>query len=243
MAPRRTAPRPRCATPRAARPTRRLLRRPRSGHAALRPRSCGGPPCTGPRSPSPGACRSRVAPGRWSRPSRRNVDRSLSAQKNGSRSSSKHSTNVWSGTDASRCDDTWGSSWWPSWTPYAAHTPAALRQMVGPPAHDASKLETSMAPSATRSRMPLRVTSLWPAAMGMPGLEPHVAHPAPVVGPAAGLLEPAQVEVRDEPSELDRLGTLVALVGVDHDREVRTGRLARGAHPLGVLAGASGHRP
>ena len=42
--------------------------------------------------------------GRCSRPSRRNVDRSQSCQKNGSRSSSKHSTNVWSGTIASRCD-------------------------------------------------------------------------------------------------------------------------------------------
>jgi len=68
-------------------------------------------------------------------------------------------------------------------------------------------------------------------------LEPHVAHPATVIGPATGLLEPAQVEVRDEPAELDRLGSLIPLVGVDHDGEVRASGFSRHAHALRVLAG------
>ncbi len=63
---------------------------------------------------------------------------------------------------------TWGSSWCPSWTPKAAHSPAALRQIVGPPAQEASKLETSMAPSTMRSRNPCNVVSLWPAHTGTP---------------------------------------------------------------------------
>ena len=96
------------------------------------------------------------------------LDMSVRRQKNGSRSSSKHSTNVWSGTLASRCEAIWGSSWWPSWTPNAAASPAALRQIVGPPAHDASKLETSMAPATIRSRMPASVVSLCPAQTGIP---------------------------------------------------------------------------
>ena len=66
-------------------------------------------------------------------------------------------------------------------------------------------------------------------------LEAHIAHPAPVVGPAAGLLEPAQVEVGDEAPELDGLGPLVALVGVDHDGEVGTGRLTGRADAPRVL--------
>ena len=53
--------------------------------------------------------------------------------------------------------------------------------------------------------MPCRVVSLWPAHDGDARLVAHVAHPAPVVGPAAGLLEPADVEVRDAPAEVDRL--------------------------------------
>src|SRR5664279_3094440 len=66
-------------------------------------------------------------------------------------------------------------------------------------------------------------------------LEADVAHPAPVVGPATGLLEPAQVEVGDQASELDRLCPLIALVGVDHDGKVGACGLACGTHPDGVL--------
>ena len=45
------------------------------------------------------------------------------------------------------------------------------------------------------------------------GLRGRPATPAPVVGPATGLLEPADVEIGYQPSELDRLPALVALVG------------------------------
>ena len=47
-------------------------------------------------------------------------------------------------------------------------TPAAFRQIVGPPAQDASKFDTSIAPSTIRSRIPRRVVSLCPAHTASP---------------------------------------------------------------------------
>ncbi len=55
---------------------------------------------------------------------------------------------------------------------------------------------------------------------------PHVLHPAPVVIPAARLLEPAQVDVLDSLTELNRLSGRIALVGITHEHEVRTGVVA-----------------
>ena len=123
--------------------------------------------------------------------------------------------------------------------PNAAASPAALRQIVGPPAHEASKFETSIAPPTIRSRMPVSVVSRLAGADRDPGLEADVAHPAGVIGPAHGLFEPADVEVPDVARELDRLGPAVALVGIDHQHELWPGRLAGDAHPpassVGVL--------
>ena len=156
-------------------------------------------------------------------------------QKNGSRSSSKHSTKVCRGTVASRWEETCGSSWWPISMPNAAHSPAARRQTVGPPAHEASKLLTSMAPSTMRSRRPAERDLALAGRDAQPGLVAHVAHPAPIVDPAAGLLEPEDVEVLGQPRELDGLGPLVALVGIDHDHEVGPGSLTGESHAPGIL--------
>src|SRR3989442_15956347 len=49
------------------------------------------------------------------------------------------------------------------------------------------------------------------------GDRPHVLHPAPVVVPAARLLEPAQVDVLDSLTKLNRLSGGVALVGIAHE--------------------------
>src|SRR5512132_4250454 len=57
------------------------------------------------------------------------------------------------------------------------------------------------------------------------GLEPDVAHPSGVVGPATRLLEPADVEVPHEPRELDRLSPVIALVRIHHEDEVAPRRL------------------
>ena len=50
----------------------------------------------------------------------------------------------------------------------AAAMPATRRHSVGPPAQEASKLQTSIAPSTIRSRAPARECSLWPAVTGRP---------------------------------------------------------------------------
>ena len=116
------------------------------------------------------------------------------------------------------------------------HSPAALRQMVGPPAHEASKLLTSMAPSAIRSRMPLRVVSLWPAATA-----------SPVWIRTSRIQRRSLVQRQGSSNQrMSRSATrrpnstawqVLALVGVDHEREVGAGGLTRGADPVGVLLG------
>src|SRR5690349_17176143 len=68
-----------------------------------------------------------------------------------------------------------------------------------------------------------------------PRLVADVAHPAPVVRPADGLLEPPEIEIPDSPAEVHRVAQRVPLVRVDHDREVRPRRLTGDGNPLGVL--------
>ena len=73
-------------------------------------------------------------------------------------------------------------------------------------------------------------------------LVPDVAHPAGVIRPAARLLEPADVEVPHELGEFHGLCPVVALVGVDHEDEVRTRRGPGGADASGILGrGATAH--
>ena len=148
---------------------------------------------------------------------------SAERQKNGSRSSSKHSTNVWSGTLASRCDR----------RPAAPrdgrarrrrrrHSPAALRQIVGPPAHDASKLETSMAPSTMRSRSPLQGhLALAGARPGCPsGSRTSRIQRRSLVQRQGSSNQRMSRSATSRPNST-ACGPLVALVGVDHEREVR----------------------
>src|ERR1700712_254006 len=65
--------------------------------------------------------------------------------------------------------------------------------------------------------------------------EAHVAHVAAVVRPAAGLLEPADVQVPDAVAEIERHARRVALVRVDRDHEVVARDLAHDLRALGVL--------
>ena len=65
--------------------------------------------------------------------------------------------------------------------------------------------------------------------------EANVPHRAPVVRPDAGLLEPVQVEVLDEPGEADRLGGSPGLVGVGAENEVGPSGGARRAEPCRIL--------
>ena len=73
------------------------------------------------------------------------------------------------GIDASR----WRRSGAPRGGPSARRRqcamPATRRHSVGPPDHDESKLQKSIAPSTIRSRQPAAENSLWPAQTRTPG--------------------------------------------------------------------------
>ncbi len=85
-------------------------------------------------------------------------------------------------------------------------TAAMRRQFVGPPAQEASKLQTSIAPASIRSRQPSGEYSLWPAQTGMPPpMRARRACRGASLRPAARLLEPADVEVLHALAELERL--------------------------------------
>ncbi len=73
----------------------------------------------------------------------------------------------------------------------------------------------------------------------MPPASRTVAHVAPVVRPAARLLEPADVQIPDALAEIERHAGGVALVGVDGDHEVVAGHLAHHACAGRVLGGRS----
>ena len=80
----------------------------------------------------------------------------------------KISTNVPCGIEQSRWLLTCASSWWAMRTPNVAAIAATRRHSVGPPDHEASKLQKSTAPSTNRSRHPPAENSLWPAHTAWP---------------------------------------------------------------------------
>ena len=123
----------------------------------------------------------------------------------------------------------------PSSTSKDSAIAATRRHSVGPPDHEESKLQTSIAPASIRSRQPAGGELALPGADAHAATQTHVAHGAPVVGPATGLLEPAEVLVRDQPREPHGICRRPTLIGVGHQNEIRTAGLTRFAEALGVL--------
>ena len=111
------------------------------------------------------------------------------------------------------------------------------RQLVAPPDQEASKLQTSIAPRLHQVAAAFGRVLALAGADGDPADGADVAHVAGVVGPEAGLFEPADVEFVDAAAEVERLGAGVALVCVDGDDEVVAGCFAGGGDAFGVLAG------
>ena len=184
----------------------------------------GGARCTPSRAPSrgPGAVGSGISPssscGRLP----------MMFHQNGSRSGWKHSTYVpcgWLRAGARRPAAPRGG---PSRRRSAGATAAMRRQSVGPPVQEASKLQTSIAPVSMRSRQPRGEYSLWPAHDRDAAAQRTSRMRAPVVVPAARLLEPADVETLDAAGRCRaRSAHRVALVGVDGEDEVVAAGLAR----------------
>ena len=211
---------------------------------SLRPWWCVGRRCTAPRSPSRAGCRSRAArgggvgrrAGRWTGPERPEERVTLLVE-------ALHEGVVRDATPAGARRPAAPRDG-PSSTPYAAAQAGGL-------APDGRAARPRGVEVARRWRPPRsgrgarRASSRsGPAATRDAGLvAAHRASSARSLVQRQGSSNQRMSRSADEAAELDRLGPLVALVGVDHDGEVGARRLARDAHPRGVLAPGSGRRP
>jgi hypothetical protein len=77
---------------------------------------------------------------------------------------------------------------------------------------------------------------------GNAGHGAHARHLAAVVGPAAGLRDPEQIEVLDAAPEVYGPARRPALIGIGDQQEVGTRRRARHADALGILLGRNGRK-
>ena len=112
---------------------------------------------------------------------------------------------------------------------------ATRRHSVGPPDHDASKLQKSTAPATKRSRQAASGEFALAGADRLTAHQPYVTHRQAIVRPFARLLEPEQSMVGDASGELDGFVHLPCLIGVGHQHEVVAGGAAGFDEPLGVL--------
>ena len=149
------------------------------------------------------------------------------------------------GSSASRCAATCGSSWWPICDVEGvapSRRPAATPSGRPTRRRRSCRRRSRPRPSGRGSRRPR--TRSGPAQTGMPAVSAHVAHRAPVVVPAARLLEPAQVAGprRAARTRSPRRGVQPWLASAARTKSSPAG-LAGGAEALRVLLRRRGRRP